>query len=70
MATQTKWQPVVKDLYDLVQKNEWSQNFAQAIHDAKRADIPDLDHINSLDDYLNNINDFLFGCPRRTNGAM
>lgn len=63
MATETEWQPVVKDLYKLIQDNDWSQNFSQAIHDAKRADVPDLDGIDSLDDYLNSINDFLFWMP-------
>lgn len=38
-------------------------NFSQAISDAKSANVPDLDHINSLTDYLNDINEFLFWKP-------
>lgn len=60
---QTKWKPVVKKLYKLIQDNDLSENFWQAIHDAKSANVPDLDKINSLDDYLNDINEFLSWMP-------
>jgi len=60
---QIEWQPIVKKLAKLIEENDWSQNFAQAIYDAKKADVPDLDHINSLEDYMNDINEFLFWKP-------
>ncbi|KAL7270598.1 hypothetical protein RUND412_006688 [Rhizina undulata] len=61
--SQREWEPIVKELAQLIKDNDWSQNFYQAIADAKKADIPALDKINDLDDYLNSINDFLFWKP-------
>jgi phosphatidylserine decarboxylase len=60
---QLKWHYIVRKLAKIIKENDWSQNFAQAIHDAKKANIPDLDPINSLEDYLNDINNFLFWKP-------
>ena len=57
------WEEIVQRLYDLMEKNDWILNFNQAIADAKRANVPDLDEINDLTDYLNDINEFLFWKP-------
>ncbi|CUS11614.1 unnamed protein product, partial [Tuber aestivum] len=59
----TQWEPVVQELYDLLYEHDWILNFNQAIADAKRANIPDLDNIDNLTDYLNDINEFLFWKP-------
>lgn len=58
-----EWEKVVRDLDNLIKENDWSENFSQAIHDAKSANVPDLDRINSLEDYMNAINEFLFWKP-------
>ncbi|RPB00779.1 hypothetical protein L873DRAFT_1834891 [Choiromyces venosus 120613-1] len=57
------WEAIVQSLYGLMKKHDWILNFNQAIADAKRANVPDLDKINDLDDYLNDINEFLFWRP-------
>jgi len=44
-------------------ENDWILNFNQAIADAKRANVPDLDHIDSLSDYLNALNEYLSWKP-------
>lgn len=46
-----------------MEKNDWILNFNQAIADAKIANVPDLDNINNLNDYLNALNEFLFWKP-------
>ncbi|KAG0127200.1 phosphatidylserine decarboxylase-related protein [Tuber indicum] len=59
----TQWEDIVLELYNLMKENDWILNFNQAIADAKRANVPDLDEINDLTDYLNDINKFLFWKP-------
>ena len=63
MSTLHERQPIVKELENLIKKNNWVYNFNQAIADAKKAKIPELVHINDLTDYLNDINEFLFWKP-------
>jgi len=46
-----------------MKENDWTLNFSQAISDAKRANVPDLDNINNLTEYLDDINEFLFWKP-------
>jgi phosphatidylserine decarboxylase len=57
------WAPVVQKLHQMIQDNNWSQEFYQAIHEAKKADIPALDTINSPEDFLDDINEFLNWMP-------
>lgn len=62
-GNQVEWEPVVRVLANLIEENNWSANFEQAITDAKTANVPDLDEINNLNDYLNAINKFLSWVP-------
>ena len=55
--------PVVQELVDLIQKNNWAADFQTAIDNARKYDIKDLDDIHNLDDYLAYINTFLRWLP-------
>lgn len=59
----TKKHPVVMELVELIQQNGWEDDFQKAIARARKYNIPQLDDIHNLDDYLNWINAFLHWVP-------
>ncbi|KAL7271861.1 hypothetical protein RUND412_005355 [Rhizina undulata] len=58
-----EWEPVIQKLVTLIDENNWRDNFNMAIQNARDANIPELGNINSLEDYLIIINEFLFWKP-------
>lgn len=47
----TKHQPIVQELLDMIEKNGWQDKFQKAYENAKSCDVKEMDDINSLDDY-------------------
>jgi phosphatidylserine decarboxylase len=58
-----KLEPVVQKLVDLIAQNNWVDEFRAAIGTAIEADIEALEGIQSLEDYIIHINNFLFWLP-------
>jgi phosphatidylserine decarboxylase len=54
---------VVRELAELIQAKHWEHAFNQAIQHAHRWNIPQIERIKNLDDYLQWINDLLFWVP-------
>lgn len=57
------YHPVVHELVALIAEHEWTEPFAQAIKSAHRQNIPQIDDIHSLADYLGWINALLTWIP-------
>ena len=55
--------PVVQKLVDLIAQNNWEDEFKAAVGTAIEADIDALEGIQSLDDYILHINNFLSWIP-------
>ncbi|MEI6409509.1 MAG: phosphatidylserine decarboxylase [Bacteroidota bacterium] len=55
--------PVVKELENLIELNNWHADFDTAIKNAKKYNVKDLDDIHDLNDYLVFINEFLNWIP-------
>lgn len=55
--------PVVQDLVDLIAQYQWVDEFRAAIGTALEADIEALEGIESLEDYIVHINNFLHWLP-------
>lgn len=58
-----KWNKVVQELVALIETNHWADDFNKAIENARRSNIPDIEDIRNLDDYLVWINDLLHWVP-------
>lgn len=59
----TKWNPVVLELIELIKANKWEDAFNEAVRNARISNIPEIEDINNLEDYLNYINDLLHWVP-------
>lgn len=55
--------PVVQELIDLIKVNNWKPLFTEAIKNARRKNVPQIDDIQNLDDYIDWINDLLHWIP-------
>jgi phosphatidylserine decarboxylase len=63
VATETKFHPVVADLVKLINTNNWKDAFEVAIKQANSKNVPLLESVKNLDQYLNWINAFLYWVP-------
>lgn len=57
-------QPVVAELKALIEKKGWKEDFEAAIRNAQKHNIPQINQIKDLDDYLQWIDDLLTWVPR------
>ncbi len=48
---QTTHQPIVQELLDMIQKNNWQDKFQQAFDKAKSYNAVEMDEMKTLDDY-------------------
>ncbi|MFN7901204.1 MAG: phosphatidylserine decarboxylase [Synechococcaceae cyanobacterium] len=55
--------PIVEELVALIANNHWQQDFEAAIQNAQRANVAELEGINTLADYLRFVNDFVTWLP-------
>ena len=58
-----KYHPVVIELEAMILENGWTDDFNQAIERARSFNIPQLEDIHNLEDYLQWMNDFLSWVP-------
>ena len=59
------WNKVVQDLADHIKNtSEWTQRFEDGVKSAHNSGIVEMLHINTLDDYLNKINEWLYWIPK------
>ena len=60
----TKYQPVIQELVDLINKNGWADKFNEAINKTKALHIKDMEDIQNLDDLLDWMNRYVTWVPR------
>jgi len=63
MAIKKKYHPIVEDLVKLIQTNKWEDKFEKAIKKAAAKNVPYLEGVGKLSEYLDWINDFLYWVP-------
>lgn len=63
MLTKKKYHPVVGDLVKLIDVNNWEDIFEKAVKKANTKNVSLLEHVKTLDQYLNWINEFLYWIP-------
>jgi phosphatidylserine decarboxylase precursor len=63
MLTKTKYHPIVEELVTLIHNNNWTVIFEKAIKKANSQNVPLLENIKNLDQYLSWINDLLYWVP-------
>lgn len=56
--------PIVQQLIDLIAENGWEESFAAAIAEAQKHNVPSIAHIDSVERYLQYINDLVEWAPR------
>jgi len=59
MATKNTYHPIVKNLVQLIQTNNWEQHFERAIKKANVKNVPLLENVKNLEEYLDWIDAFL-----------
>ena len=64
MSTKRKYHPVIEELANLITKNNWKNDFETAIKSAHSKKLPLIEHVNTLDQYLDWLNEFLYWIPR------
>jgi phosphatidylserine decarboxylase len=59
----THWNKAVLELMALIKEHHWEDDFQRAIDHARKSNIPDIEDIKNLDDYLHWINNLLSWVP-------
>jgi phosphatidylserine decarboxylase precursor len=62
-------QPIVLKLKEMITANGWADRFEEAITAARSYNIPRINQVKTLDDYLHWINDLLFWTPWETKNS-
>ncbi|MES2590156.1 MAG: phosphatidylserine decarboxylase [Bacteroidota bacterium] len=65
----TKFHPIVDELAVMIKKNNWTEAFEQAILLANSKNVPLLEKVKNLDQYLHWINNFLYWVPRENSSG-
>jgi phosphatidylserine decarboxylase len=63
MSLKTNYHPIVNELVQMIDKNNWTEKFETAIQCTVQQNVPLLENVSSLATYLTWINDFLFWVP-------
>ena len=63
-------QPITQQLIDLIEANGWRDKFCEAIRAAQSFDVPQLAKIDSLDAYLEYVNDMVTWTPREVGDSQ
>jgi len=61
--TKTNYHPVVRDLVELIRENNWGDIFAKAIKKANRKNVPVIEDVKTLNQYLDWINELIYWVP-------
>lgn len=70
MSEKAKYHPIVEELRGLIQSNNWQQIFEQAIQKAHAKNVPLLEKVSTLEQYLTWINEFLYWVPREKSSGQ
>jgi phosphatidylserine decarboxylase len=70
MLTESKYHPIVMDLVQLIQTNNWKHHFEKAIKKANSKNVPFLENVTSLDEYLDWIDAFLYWVPTENSSGQ
>jgi phosphatidylserine decarboxylase len=57
---------IVEELVALIKQHDWRNDFNEAIRMAQSYQVPSIEHIKDLDDYLQYINELVTWAPRET----
>jgi phosphatidylserine decarboxylase len=70
MKETTKFHPIVQELIALIKTNNWEHIFEEAIQKAHAKNVPLLEEVNTMEGYLNWINEFLYWVPIETSSGQ
>jgi len=70
MLTKTKYHPIVSDLEEMIRKNKWEEIFAKAIKKANSKNVPVIEHVKTLKQYLEWINELLYWVPTENHAGQ
>lgn len=70
MLTKTNYHPIVEDLVKLIQTNNWTPYFEEAIKNANSKNVPLLGNVKNLKEYLEWINTFLYWVPTENSSGQ
>jgi len=70
MLTENKYHPIVQDLVQLIELNNWKQHFERAIKKANGKNVPLLENVKNLEEYLDWIDAFLYWVPTENSSGQ
>jgi phosphatidylserine decarboxylase len=70
MSGKTKYHPVIATLVKLIEKNKWEGHFEKAVKKTIGKNVPLLEHVKNLDQYLDWMNAFLYWVPTETSSGQ
>jgi len=70
MLTENKYHPIVQYLIQLIQTNNWKQHFERAIKNANSKNVPLLENVKNLEEYLDWIDAFLYWVPTENSSGQ
>jgi phosphatidylserine decarboxylase len=70
MSTKRKYHTVVEDLVKLIQKNNWTADFEKAIKTAHSKNVPLIENVKTLKQYLDWMNEFLYWIPMENSAGQ
>lgn len=70
MSVKKKYHPVVEELIKLIDTNNWKDHFEKAIKKAASKNVPLLDNVKNLEQYLHWINEFLYWVPNENSSGQ
>lgn len=70
MSTKTKYHPIVAELVQLIEDNDWKDKFEKAIERAHKKNVPYIEHVTNLEKYLDWINSFLYWVPTENSSGQ
>jgi phosphatidylserine decarboxylase len=70
MTTKPKYHPVVAELASMIQKKGWTNSFEKAIKKANSKNVPLLENVKTLPQYLDWINDYLYWVPTENSSGQ
>ncbi len=70
MLTKTKYHPVINDLIKMIKTNNWQESFEKAIKTANNKNVPLIENVKTLEQYLDWINGFLYWVPSENSSGQ
>lgn len=70
MEENRKHHIIVEKLVEMIKTNQWNDVFEKAIRTANSKNVPLLENVRNLEQYLNWINEFLYWIPKETSSGQ